>query len=264
LGRIPAYSFWESPILAYYLDMDSENARFLKQGVVERCRKMTHAQRVRAYIGHSQAIRQIHAAGERQRGVRLGGNPPITGKMDYGSAPHLLDGIGRILDDIHIGWASISALALAFNGLIQASLVEAALISLEDADLNPESLAETLRAQGLSVEVRMGEEGDPLGFVVRISDGRSNQVDLIGGITRLDPGFFQRSTEDEFDGLRFRMSSPEDLIALKVYAGGPKDLEDAKGVIEVQQAGIDKDLLLDLCKRFGPNEAIVCSKLLET
>lgn len=78
----------------------------------------------------------------------------------------------------------------------------------------------------------------------------------------MDPGFFQRSTEDEFDGMRFRMASPEDLIALKVYAGGPKHLEEAKGVLEVQEAGIDNELLIRLCKRFGSESESICRKLL--
>lgn len=183
---------------------------------------------------------------------------------DSESSPQLLNGIGKLLDGKHVRWATIGALAVAYHGLYRASLDADALISLKGADLDLDGLAETLRSKGLIVEVRMGGEGDPLGFVVRISDGRSNQVDLIGGIPKLDPGFFQRSTEDEFDGMRFRMSSPEDLIALKVYAGGPKDLEDAKGVIEVQQAGIDNELVIRLCKRFGPESEAVCRKLLET
>lgn len=179
-----------------------------------------------------------------------------------GSSPRLLDGIGRLLDGKHVRWATIGALAVAYHGLYRASLDADALISLKGADLDLDGLAEILRSRGLSVDVRMGEEGDPLGFVLRITDGHANQVDLIGGIPRLDPGFFQRSTEDAFDGMRFRMASPEDLIALKVYAGGPKDLEDAKGVLEVQEGGIDNELLIRLCKRFGSESEAICRKLL--
>ena len=188
----------------------------------------------------------------------------MSDSKEAGSSPQLLNDIGKLLDGKHVRWATIGALAVAYHGLYRASLDADALISLKGADLDLESLAAILRSQGLSVDARMGEEGDPLGFVLRITDGRSNQVDLIGGIPRLDPDFFQRATEDEFDGMRFRMASPEDLIALKVYAGGPKDIEDAKGVIEVQEAGIDHELLLRLCKRFGPESEAVCRKLLES
>ena len=101
-----------------------------------------------------------------------------------------------------------------------------------------------------------------MGFVQRIMDGAGNQVDLIGGIRRLDPGFFQRAFEDEFDGLKLRIASPEDLIALKIFAGGPQDIEDAQGVLEIQASAIDKDLLLNLCRHFGAAEEALCRKLL--
>ena len=49
------------------MGMESENARFLRQGMVDLCRKMTPAQRVRAFIEHSRIVKQIHAAGARRR-----------------------------------------------------------------------------------------------------------------------------------------------------------------------------------------------------
>ena len=49
------------------MDMDSKNARFLRQGMVEQCRKMTPAQRVKAFIDHSRIVKKIHEAGERRR-----------------------------------------------------------------------------------------------------------------------------------------------------------------------------------------------------
>jgi hypothetical protein len=53
------------------MGMESENAKFLRQGLVEKCRKMTPAQRVKAYIEHSRIVKQIHAAGERRRNAIL-------------------------------------------------------------------------------------------------------------------------------------------------------------------------------------------------
>ena len=90
------------------------------------------------------------------------------------SSPRLLDGIGRLLDGKHVRWATIGALAVAYHGLYRASLDADALISLKGADLDLDGLAEILRGRGLSVDARMGEEGDPLGFVLRITDGHAN------------------------------------------------------------------------------------------
>lgn len=124
------------------------------------------------------------------------------------------------------------------------------------------SFLERLRSYGWDVEFREGEPGDPLGFVIRIRDRGGNQVDLIGGIRRLDPRFFERVIEAELNGLNLLISSPEDLIALKIHAGGPKDLEDAKGVLEVLDSAIDRSLLLSLCHRFGHEEEKRCKRLL--
>ena len=186
----------------------------------------------------------------------------MDNSQDNNSSPKMLDRIGRILDANRINWATIGALAVAYHGVYRASLDADALISLKGAPIDLEGLAYLISTSGLSVETRMGEVGDPLGFVVRITDGDSNQVDLIGGIRRLDTGFFDRTIADEFDGLKLRVASPEDLIALKVFAGGPQDLIDAKGVLEVQGAHIDKDLVLSLCKRFGAGYETKCRKLL--
>jgi hypothetical protein len=47
--------------------MESKNARFLEDGLVQLARKMSPAQRVRAFIEHSRQMRLILAAGERHR-----------------------------------------------------------------------------------------------------------------------------------------------------------------------------------------------------
>ncbi len=186
----------------------------------------------------------------------------MVDKAEGSSSPQLLHRIGMMLDAKRVNWATIGALAVAYHGVYRASLDADALISLKGAGLDLDELGKLLSAEGLTVEIRMGEEGDPLGFVVRISDADENQVDLIGGIRNLDQGFFARTLNDEFDGMKLRVASPEDLIALKLYAGGPQDLEDAKSVLAVQGSSIDKELVISLCRRFGASVEISSRKLL--
>lgn len=178
------------------------------------------------------------------------------------NSPLLLDQIGRTLDESGVRWAAIGALAVAYHGTIRASYDADALISLKGSRTDLDQLAVTLRSSGLKVAVREGEPGDPLGFVVRIQDRTGGQVDLIGGIRKLDPDFFARAKRATIDGIKLRFASAEDLIALKVYAGGPKDLEDAEGVIRVQAGRLDQDLLRRLCKGFGARAAKSCGRLL--
>jgi hypothetical protein len=47
--------------------MKSENARFLRQGLIEQCRKMTPAQRVLAFIEHSRLMQEVRNAGRNRR-----------------------------------------------------------------------------------------------------------------------------------------------------------------------------------------------------
>ena len=52
------------------------------------------------------------------------------------------------------------------------------------------------------------------------------------------------------------------MVALKLYAGGPRDLEDAEGVMRVQAGRLDLALLRRLCKGFGARAAKACERLL--
>jgi hypothetical protein len=47
--------------------MESENARFLRQGLIDRYRKMTPAERLEAFIEHSKLMKKLRDAGEARR-----------------------------------------------------------------------------------------------------------------------------------------------------------------------------------------------------
>jgi hypothetical protein len=49
------------------MDMESKNAQFLRQGMIDRCRKMTPAERVKAFIDHSKRMKSLATAGEARR-----------------------------------------------------------------------------------------------------------------------------------------------------------------------------------------------------
>lgn len=139
-----------------------------------------------------------------------------------------------------------------------------ALVNFKGASVDIDALQKRLRGNGWEVEYRKGDPDDPLGYVIRIRDGIGHQVDLIGGIRRLDEGFFGRARPVDMQGLHLRMASPEDLLALKVFAGGPLDLDDAKGILQVKADEIDRELLATLCRGFGRAEERRLQKLLAT
>lgn len=178
------------------------------------------------------------------------------------NAPHLLSLIGHELDAVEAKWTTIGALAVAYHGLVRASLDADALVSFKTAKVSADAFAALLGQQELQVEYREGEAGDPIGFVIRICDSRGNRVDLLGGMRKSDPEIFARSILDEPDGLPLRFTSVEDLIALKLFAGGPKDLEDAAGVLASNRDRLDRDLLTAISHRFGRTTENRCRKLL--
>ena len=174
----------------------------------------------------------------------------------------MLNLVGEVLGESGVRWGAIGALAVAYHGWVRASMDADAVITLRDSGIDTDKLLERLRHRGWAVDYREGDESDPLGFVFRIKDDAGNQVDLIGGIRRMDPALFDRVINTDLQGIRLRIASAEDLVALKVYAGGPNDLEDAAGILDVLGQTVDRAFILGLCKKFGPETESLCRKLL--
>lgn len=176
----------------------------------------------------------------------------------------LLNEVGKVLDQEGVRWAAIGALAVAYHGVVRASLDADAIITFKGSTSDLNRLGDALREKGWKIDIRKGEAGDPLGYVVRIQDTAENQVDLIGGISRMDPALFDRSFPDQLEGFDLKMVSAEDLVALKIFAGSAQDLADAASVVAVQGETLDRDLALALCRGFGPEEEKRAKQLLKS
>ena len=64
-----------------------------------------------------------------------------------------------------------------------------------------------------------------------LSDDFENRVDLIAGIRGMEAAAFTRTIEIPFQDTLLRVIGREDFIAMKVFAGGPLDIEDARRAI---------------------------------
>ena len=62
---------------------------------------------------------------------------------------------------------------------------------------------------------------------------------------------FSRTVEAEFMQAPVRVIGIEDFIAMKVFAGSPKDLGDAAGVLQVSSNRVHLPLLKALVQRYG-------------
>ena len=65
---------------------------------------------------------------------------------------------------------------------------------------------------------------------------------------------FSRSLEAEFMDARIRIAGIEDLIAMKIFAGGPKDIQDVTDLLRISYDRVNKDLLRELVQRYGKKE----------
>lgn len=114
----------------------------------------------------------------------------------------------------------------------------------------------TLREGGLEVECRLPDTEDPLGGMLVIEGGGIRKLEVVNFYNplrpRRNPG--QRAIDGALEGRlapsKLRLVTLKDLIALKLYAGGPKSKLD---VLELVARNPDLDLvdLQQTCEATG-------------
>ncbi len=168
-----------------------------------------------------------------------------------GQSAFLLSEVVPLLEELGIQYAVIGALAASFHGVVRSSLDADALLSGTGQPESVKRLISRLRECGFEVEHRKGAMDDPVHSVIIVSDHFQNRVDLLTGIRGLPPDFLSRRIEASLLGTTLHMIGAEDLIAMKLFAGSPRDLEDARGVIKVSGDSLDYPLLERLAANYG-------------
>ncbi len=122
--------------------------------------------------------------------------------------------------------ALIGGLALAAHGVLRAT---------RDADLlgtDPEFLRKefwgSLAGKGIAVTIHRGDPDDPLLGVVRLRREPEPDVDLVVGRERWLDNVLSRRLPLSLGGESIPVVDAADLILLKLDAGGPIDLIDAR------------------------------------
>jgi hypothetical protein len=164
------------------------------------------------------------------------------------SALLLLD-VLDVIDRERIPYAVIGAMAAAFHGVPRASFDADLVISL--AAGQSESLAETFKKEHFQVTSRKGTWDDPIPGLIELRDGFQNRVDVLTGLRGFDSEAFGRVVSTPLEDSTIRIVGLEDFIAMKTFAGSPKDLEDARGALAVSGTAVDLKLLEELVRRFG-------------
>lgn len=171
-----------------------------------------------------------------------------------GESPLLLLRIIKLLNKLRIPYAIVGAMAASFYGLVRASLDADVIISIKNDRELLSRLMALLKADYPTVHVRRGDHEDPIGCVINIEDSFKNRVDLLIGIRGMGEDVFDRIKSVLFLKTRIKVIGIEDFIAMKIFAGGAKDIQDIVGVLQVSQKEIDLLLLRKLTRQYGKRE----------
>jgi len=175
------------------------------------------------------------------------------------SALLLLDAVD-VLTAEGINYAVVGAMAGSVHGIVRASFDADAVLSL--AVQRAPELERKFKAAGFRTTLRRGDQDDPIGALLSLSDGFENRVDLLIGLRGLEPAAFSRAMELTFEKAPLRVIGLEDFIAMKVFAGGPQDLADARAAISTGSQAVDLTLLRRLAGKYGGATAGMLEKLL--
>lgn len=137
-----------------------------------------------------------------------------------------LEVVARLLDGAGVRYALIGAVALAARGASR-STVDLDLLTVESRVLS-DDFWRTATEEGLAVEVRKGDVDDPLRGVVRIKG--AEPVDVVVAKYRWQSDVVDRAEPVQVRGVTIRIPTTTDLVLLKLFAGGSRDLGDIRNV----------------------------------
>lgn len=156
-----------------------------------------------------------------------------------------------VLNRLRIPYAIIGAFAASFYGVVRASLDVDAVVSLRPGQTELKPLTDALDGAGLKTTYRAGDVRDPVGAVLNVEDAFRNRVDLLMNIQGMPETVFSRTVEAEFMSMKIRVIGLEDFIAMKLFAGSPKDMADVAGALRVSADRLRLPLLKELVGRYG-------------
>lgn len=140
----------------------------------------------------------------------------------------LLARVVQVLQERQIPFALIGAAAMAAHG-VSRSTFDTDLFSVGAPALD-DGMWRGLAADGVDVDVRHGDEDDPLLGVVRCVHGEQ-AIDLVVGRSAWQREVIARAAPTHVFSLDLPIVLVEDLILLKLYAGGIQDRWDIQQLL---------------------------------
>jgi hypothetical protein len=162
----------------------------------------------------------------------------------------LLDAL-ELLTKLGVPHAIIGAFAVAFYGVPRYTDDADAAVWLGGTAISGRDLVERLGGLGYRAELRRGDPDDPISEIITVEDQFENRVDLILGIRGMDSKAVDRRASGQLLDCAVRILGVEDLIPMKVFAGGIQDLEDVRGMLQVSSEILNVDLMRKLALNYG-------------
>jgi hypothetical protein len=154
----------------------------------------------------------------------------------------LLTALAGALSELGAQWYLFGAQAAVVWGRPRLTADIDVTVRLEPED--PERLVRTLEARGFALRV-----GDAADFARRarvfpfLHVASGMPVDIVLAGPGLEDLFLSRARPITMAGVVVPVICPEDLIATKILAGRPKDLEDVRGILRERSADLDLELV---------------------
>jgi hypothetical protein len=175
---------------------------------------------------------------------------------------HLLLDVLDIVRDCDVSYAMVGAMAVSFHGVPRATKDGDAVLWLR-GPIGFQQISARLSAAGYSVDARAGDLDDPIGKALLVKDAHGNLADLLMDVRGMDPGASARCVRELVLDSTVSILGAEDLIAMKVSAGGPQDIADVRGILAVSGDRLDLRLLKAAARRYGRSAARRLNALLK-
>lgn len=163
----------------------------------------------------------------------------------------LIEVLAKFADELetrNFRYALIGGLAASMRGRVRATedLDLILLCNLDEALALVQSLGES----DFSTLLEDYEEVARSALLIPLIDQASGiQLDLAIGLSGFEKEIVERADPMIFEGQEVFVATPEDLVVLKTLAGRPQDLQDVRGIVDIQGGKLDWQYCLAAAKR---------------
>jgi len=150
----------------------------------------------------------------------------------------LLAGVGRALASAGVRWFLFGAQAAIVHG---ASRLTADVdVTVDPAGRSNADLVDSLRREGFSLRVTdVDDFVDRTRVLPLVHEPSGILCDVVLAGPGIEELFFERASLCDVGGVRVPVVAADDLVAMKILAGRPKDLDDVLAVVRTQGGSLD-------------------------